>query len=377
MGLLTARGGRSTTATALRAALADDTNPLLAALNSIHTNVFAADLDLNLVWSNRRAKDTLQSMGPTIQSTFGISLDSLLGGSIHRFHQDPARIDRILEDPTALPRTAVFTFSGITLRAMVNVITDPDGVRLGYIVAWDNVTDRASRANATFAQVEAVTRQLDQVSRTLAEAAGDTSQQATNAAGATDEMNSAVREIARASSEATQQVQRTVDATAQNLQQLRDLQTMSNEIGGILRIIEAVAGQTKMLALNATIEAARAGEAGKGFAVVADEVKQLAETTTASISDIENKIKDIQRAADGSAEATAGIETLVDRIRESQETIAAAIEQQSATTASIAQTISVIAERARNTSGQAGELQQAVTSVQSQAGVLREIIDNS
>ncbi|GAB6901494.1 hypothetical protein JCM9957A_45840 [Kineosporia succinea] len=361
----------------LLTALQDQTHPLRAALDSVHVNCFIADMNLTLVWANRLAFATLGELAPKIHASFGVSLHDLMGGSIHRFHKDPSRIERILAEPGALPRVAVFSFGGVTLRTMINAITDTDGQRLGYIVAWDNVTDRNARANATFAANEEVTSRLDHVSRTLAETAGDTSQQATNAAGATEQMNAAVREIARASSEATQQVQRTVDATAQNLQQLRELQSMSNEIGGILRIIEAVAGQTKMLALNATIEAARAGEAGKGFAVVADEVKQLAETTTASISDIENKIKDIQTAADGSAEATAGIDGLVDRIRESQETIAAAIEEQSATTESIAQTISVIAERARHTSSQAMEVQQAVTSVQEQAQVLRDIIDNS
>ncbi|WP_285594835.1 methyl-accepting chemotaxis protein [Kineosporia sp. NBRC 101731] len=377
MGLLTARARRTAQGATLLAALNDTSNPLLAALSSLHTNCFIADPDLNLVWANRLAHDTLVGLAPAIQTSFGVTLQDLLDGSIHRFHQDPARIERILHDPSALPRTAVFSFGGVTLRTMINVITDIDGGRLGYIVVWDNVSDRNAQADATFAENEVVTARLDAVSRSLAETAGDTSQQATNAAEATEQMNAAVQEIARASSEASQQVQRTVDATAQNLQQLRRLQAMSNEIGGILRIIETVAGQTKMLALNATIEAARAGEAGKGFAVVADEVKQLAETTTASISDIENKIKDIQQAADASAEATAGIDTLVDRIRESQETIAAAIEEQSATTASIAGTISVIAETAQLTSSQAMEVHHSVISVQKQTTVLRELIKSS
>ncbi|MBT0768065.1 hypothetical protein KIH74_03975 [Kineosporia sp. J2-2] len=375
MGLLTTLTGRAPAAASLHAALHDPADPTRAVLDSLYANVLVADPDLRLIWTNQLAWATLQDLAPALRNSFGVGLDDLLGGSIHRFHQDPSRIERILHEAGGLPRTAVFTFGGVTLRTLINAVTDGYGTRLGYVVVWDNVTDRNARASATFAGSEEVTGRLDALSRSLAETAGDTSLQATNAAGATDQMNSAVREIARASSEATDQVQRTVEATADSLKQLRRLQTMSSEIGGILRMIETVAGQTKMLALNATIEAARAGEAGKGFAVVADEVKQLAETTTGSISDIENKIKDIQQAANGSAEATAGIDALVDRIRESQETIAAAIEQQSATTASIADTISVIAERAQHTSDQATQVQHAVNSVQDQTRVLREIID--
>ncbi len=124
MGLLTARGGRTAGATSLRAALGDNSNPLLAALNSLHANCFVADLDLNLIWMNRLAAVTLQDLAPKIQSSFGVSLHDLLGGSIHRFHQDPGRIERILDDPSALPRTAVFSFGGVTLRTMINAVTD-------------------------------------------------------------------------------------------------------------------------------------------------------------------------------------------------------------------------------------------------------------
>jgi methyl-accepting chemotaxis protein len=368
---------RSGTAGGLSALLADPTNPVRASLHSMYTNCFVADLDLKLVYLNRQAEKTMRELGPTIRSSFGVELRDLLGGSIHRFHKDPARIERILHDPASLPMVTTFTFGGITLRANVNAITDETGTRLGYVVNWENITERRGRASTTFAASEAVTQGLNEVSRTLTSTADDTSQRAMTAASATEQMTQAVHEIARASSEATNQVSRTVEATADNLVKLRELQQMSSEIGDFLRLITGVAEQTKLLALNATIEAARAGEAGKGFAVVADEVKQLAGTTAASIGDIERRIGAIQTAASASVQAVTTIDGLVDNIRESQETIAAAIEEQSAVTSSIAETIAVIAERAQETASQATQVREAVDAVSRQSETLREIIENS
>jgi hypothetical protein len=357
--------------------LADASNPLRAALDSMDANCFIADLNLNLVYMNRCAERTTTGLAPAIRAAFGVELRDVLGGSIHRFHKDPKRIERILEDPAALPRRAVFSFGGITLRTSINVITDADGTRLAYVVIWDNVSERNSRAAAVFTESEAVTQALSEVSRTLSSSAEDTSQRAMTAASATEQMTSAVHEIARASAEAAGQVGQTVQATADNLVQLRELQQMSGEIGDFLRLITGVAEQTKLLALNATIEAARAGEAGKGFAVVADEVKQLAGTTAASIGDIEQRIGAIQAAAAASVQAVTTIDGLVDRIRVSQETIAAAIEQQSAVTSSISATIAVIAERVAETSSQATQVSTAVEAVTQQSQTLREIIESS
>jgi methyl-accepting chemotaxis protein len=91
-----------------------------------------------------------------------------------------------------------------------------------------------------------------------------------------------------------------------------DLGKKSQQIGGILEIINELAEQTNILAINATIEASGAGDAGKRFGVVADEIRKLADRVGGSTKEIRLLIEEIRAAVNTTVMATEGGSKAVD-----------------------------------------------------------------
>ena len=147
-----------------------------------------------------------------------------------------------------------------------------------------------------------------------------------------DQMAMAVTEIAGNAGMAAGVAQESVEIAEAADRQIAQLAQASGEIDGVVQLISSIAEQTNLLALNATIEAARAGEAGKGFAVVASEVKELAQETARATGDITAKISSIQAMSTSATNAVARIREVIGQMNEYSITIAAAVEQQSATT---------------------------------------------
>ncbi|PJZ58244.1 methyl-accepting chemotaxis protein [Leptospira barantonii] len=85
----------------------------------------------------------------------------------------------------------------------------------------------------------------------------------------------------------------------------------SEEMSGIITLVNEISDQTRLLALNAAIEAARAGSAGKGFAVVAEEVSKLSDKTASSIQSISQILGKNKSELDQGVEA---LQTSVDTI---------------------------------------------------------------
>jgi methyl-accepting chemotaxis protein len=158
-------------------------------------------------------------------------------------------------------------------------------------------------------------------------------------ASGTEQMDTSIRDIARNASEAakvTTDAVRVAEATTATISKLGQ---SSETIGAVVKVITSIAQQTNLLALNATIEAARAGEAGKGFAVVANEVKELAKETAMATDDIGRRIEAIQTDTLGAVEAIANISAIIDHINDISNTIASAVEEQTATTNEMARSL--------------------------------------
>jgi methyl-accepting chemotaxis protein len=83
-----------------------------------------------------------------------------------------------------------------------------------------------------------------------------------------------------------------------------DLGKKSQQIGGILEVINELAEQTNILAINAAIESVGAGEAGKRFSVVAEEIRRLADRVGNAAKEIGVLVEAIRAAANTTVMAT-------------------------------------------------------------------------
>ncbi|MGC4087654.1 MAG: CHASE3 domain-containing protein [Polyangiaceae bacterium] len=149
-----------------------------------------------------------------------------------------------------------------------------------------------SEITTTISELLVTSRQIAESSRRVAAIASDTR----SAAQSGDQ-------LVQRTTESIGGMRRQIDLVVTHM---LDLGKKSQEIGGILALIEELAEQTNILAINATIEAAGAGEAGKRFSVVADEVRRLADRVGGSTKEIRDLIDEVRAAVNTTVMATEG-----------------------------------------------------------------------
>jgi methyl-accepting chemotaxis protein len=181
-------------------------------------------------------------------------------------------------------------------------------------------------------QIESAIERADSSSTSLQSAAHHQVTSAQQLAASTNEITTTIKELLATSRQIAESAQRVVrvaeettsraragDQTVHRAQEaiagikrqvdlvvlhMLDLGKKSQQIGGILELINELAEQTNILAINATIESAAAGEAGKRFSVVAEEIRRLADRVGGSAREIGVLVEAIRAAANTTVMAT-------------------------------------------------------------------------
>jgi methyl-accepting chemotaxis protein len=222
-------------------------------------------------------RDQLAAERLKIMDAVGYGLEKAAGGDlVYRLTQAfPPEFQKLQTDFNGAMETlrlAMFSVAGSSanIRASAQEIA----------IASDDLSRRTEQQAASLEETAAA---LDEITATV----GRTAEGA----------NEAQSIVATAKADA----QRSGAVVTETIGAMTAIETSSNQIGGIVGVIDEIAFQTNLLALNAGVEAARAGEAGRGFAVVATEVRALAQRSAAAAKEIKALI------AASSAQVSAGV----------------------------------------------------------------------
>jgi methyl-accepting chemotaxis protein len=189
-----------------------------------------------------------------------------------------------------------------TVSDSINMLTDETARVLHGVTRIADQVEQVSgkvksQADNVSRTAEDERRSVQQMIVSLDEASHTMTQVATLA----QQSNNSAEQATEATVEALQTVNGTVkgmesirETIAETEKRIKRLGERSQEITGIVNLINTISERTHVLALNASMQAAVAGEAGRGFAVVAEEVQRLAESSRNATQQIATLVSNIQ-----------------------------------------------------------------------------------
>jgi len=386
--------------TAKLGVMLDEMDRYVSMLNTVPDPIFVVDEHYRMLMANRAAYAFLGIDGENITScycreAFATNVCNTAMCPITRVKQLGTRIDA---DTIEMVKDGRNVF----IKPSANVLLDSKGNKVGYVEVARIVTDLVEAERAVHEKLDHIhsvhvaTREaashLKQAASKLDSQFGDMQEaldkqqgKLRDSATAMTQMHTTAQQVAKNASGAAEQslaarekAERGANIVGESIQailrvhehasslklSMHELDKQAQAVETVLGVISDIADQTNLLALNAAIEAARAGESGRGFAVVAAEVRKLAEKTMQTTDEVDKAIATIQRGAQDagrlvdeagdlvehasglaslSGEALQSIVELVNASSGQVGHIAAAAEEQSATSAQINRTLDEVA----------------------------------
>lgn len=258
-------------------------------------------------------------------------------------------IEKVTRESNSLEDVGGELFSNIieTNSGISKISTNLDSIKDQIISQSSSVSEANSTVEQIVKQAESLSHIIDDQSNNVSESSASIEEMIANIASVTQTLKNNeenIKNLSYSSAEGRGDLSKVVEA-------IREVAEESEGLLEISKVIQGIARKTNLLSMNAAIEAAHAGDYGSGFAVVAGEIRNLAEssgnqakTVSAVLNKIKTSIEKITKSTTDVLDKFNLIEKDVNFVSDQEVVILRAMEEQSAGSALVLDSICELKE---------------------------------